>query len=247
MLTWGANGIEGMTDDHEMSPCSVQPGLCRSEKIVRGVVDPSVAASIPFPACLDHIGSVPSHTHTLHPSALSHALQVLCTVLNPLASPPAFSPGPHWVHALFISSSHACMRYNTTNNKFQSSPALLHMHGSDARNNFCRPTLAMFSPPCACSRGCMSLFLLPRGHLGHSFHSRIHHHSTKRLRAFSSTQMCSRCLSPCTPQHALPASSPTHIPDTCPLLWVHPLPPLAKASSHACVFCAMCPCRVGLD
>jgi len=35
----GANGIEGMTDGHEMSQCSVQPGLCKSEKIVRGTVD----------------------------------------------------------------------------------------------------------------------------------------------------------------------------------------------------------------
>lgn len=39
VLTWEANGIEGMTDGHEMSQCSVQPGLCKSEKIVTGTVD----------------------------------------------------------------------------------------------------------------------------------------------------------------------------------------------------------------
>ena len=96
VLIWGANGIKGMTDGHKMSQCSIQPGLCKSEKIVRGqwTLLSGCIHSLSSLLNLDHICSVPSHSHALHPSALPHMLQALCTALNPLASPPAFSPGP---------------------------------------------------------------------------------------------------------------------------------------------------------
>lgn len=48
VLKWGANGTEGMTDGHEMSQSSVQTGLCKAEKIVRGRVD-SFQWLHPFP------------------------------------------------------------------------------------------------------------------------------------------------------------------------------------------------------
>lgn len=70
METWVSN--EGVTDGHEMSLSSVQPGLYKSKQAVEGAADSSVVATISFPACLTQVRSVQflPTPNTLHPPAL---------------------------------------------------------------------------------------------------------------------------------------------------------------------------------
>lgn len=149
MVTWVSN--EGMTDGHEMSLSSVQPGLCKSEQTVEGAVDPSVA-SISFPACLIQVRSIqflPTPTHcTLlpyHVSPSSYAststlLQVLLHSVQVL-----------WVpHHMYMSLNPPVSLTTAMYDEFMSSSTSVHEHGPDTRSNFHHPTQTSFPLPYPC-------------------------------------------------------------------------------------------------